>query len=213
MRYKGILFDLDGTLLDTSGLIIHTFEYTFEKVLQRKISRREILNYWGVPLADAMQDLAPDNWQELLQVYREYNALMHDKLVTTYPHVSETLHSLHCCGIKCAVVSSKLSPVVKKGLELYNMDKYFVDIIGADHCTKHKPDPEPVLKGLAALELGVSDCLMVGDTEFDILSAQNAGMDSVAVSWSLLYPKPLLDRAKPTYVIDNMLELLQIIKE
>lgn len=213
MRYKGILFDLDGTLLDTSALIIQTFQYSFAKVVNKQISRADILNYWGVPLSTAMQELEPDNWQELLRVYREYNTTVHDQLVQPYPLVKETLQELHNQGIKCAVVSSKLSPVVKQGLKLYGLEGYFVDIIGAEHCTQHKPYPEPVLKGLAALNLTAPECLMVGDTEFDILAAQNAAMHSVAVAWSLLYPQPLLSRTQPTYIIDTMPELLKIIKE
>lgn len=213
MNYKGILFDLDGTLLDTSGLIIHTFEYAFEKVLNRKISRAEILRYWGVPLADAMQELSPEHWEELLSVYREYNVTKHDELVMPFPDVNQTLHQLTQAGIKCAVVSSKLATVVKQGLRLYNMDEYFVEVIGAEHCTQHKPHPEPVLRGLAALNMGAQECIMVGDTEFDILSAQAAGVRSVAVSWSLLYPQPLLERVKPDYIIHNMSEILEIVKE
>lgn len=213
MNYKGILFDLDGTLLDTSGLIIQTFQYSFEKVLQRQLPRAEILHYWGVPLIPALQDLAPTHWEELLQVYRDYNFKMHDQLVQPYPQVAETLQLLRQHGIKCAVVSSKLAPVVKKGLALYELQDYFLDVIGAEHCTQHKPHPEPVLKGLEALGLTAPECLMVGDTEFDILAAHNAGMRSVAVAWSLLYPQPLLERAQPTYIINNMSELLEIIKE
>ena len=213
MNYKGILFDLDGTLLDTSGLIIHTFEYTFEKVLNKKISRAEILRYWGVPLADAMQELSPDHWQELLRVYREYNVTKHDELVRPFPHVNETLEQLSQMGIKCAVVSSKLATVVKQGLKLYNIDKHFIEIIGAEHCTHHKPHPEPVCRGLAALNMTAQDCIMVGDTEFDIRSAQAAGVKTVAVSWSLLYPQPLLEQVTPDYIIHNISEILKIVKE
>lgn len=213
MSYKGVLFDLDGTLLDTSGLIIHTFQYSFEKVVNKKISREEILRYWGVPLADALQELDPIHWQELLQVYREYNVKMHDELVEAFPNVKETLQALRDQDIKCAVVSSKLSPVVKQGLALYDLQDYFVDVIGAEHCVQHKPHAEPVLKGVAALGLAPSECLMVGDTEFDILAAYNAGVQSVAVTWSLLYPQPLLERANPNYIIETMPDLLKIIKE
>lgn len=213
MRYKGILFDLDGTLLDTSGLIIHTFQYSFQQVLNKQISRADVLRYWGVPLAAAMQELEPNHWQELLNVYREHNIKVHDDFVHPYPYVQETLQELRKHDIKCAVVSSKLSPVVKQGLKLYGLEEYFVDIIGAEHCAQHKPHPEPVLKGLNALGLNAQECLMVGDTEFDILSAHNAGLQSVAVAWSLLYPNPLLQRAQPTYIIQTMPELLEIIKE
>ena len=213
LAIKGILFDLDGTLVDTTGLIIDSFHYTIEMVLGRTTSQEEILSYWGMTLRDSMYAYSPEKREELIQVYRHYNETMHDKLIKPFPKVQETLHELSQLGIKCAIVTSKMTHTAKRGLEIFNLHTYVEDIIGMDKCQHHKPHPEPVLNGLAALNLAAHECLMVGDSVQDLQAAHNAGVPAVGVAWSLLYPSgTLTSQAQPDYIIQNMPDLLKIIK-
>ena len=208
-KIKGILFDLDGTLLDTTSLIIKSFEYAFTEVCKRQITATEIFPFFGKPLRAAMESLAPDRVEELLQAFRKYNLANHDEMVAIFPGIAKTLCALKAEGLKLAIVTSKTSKTALRGLQLFDLEKYFNVIIGMEDCQQHKPHPEPVLKALQKLELTPNECLMVGDSPFDIISAHQAGVNAVAVSWTHV-DWPDLIASEPEYLIDNIEELKAI---
>lgn len=101
MKIRGILFDLDGTLIDTIDLIIQAFEHSFAVCLNKKMPRAELVKYFGLPLRSAMENYVDKNQVETLcAVYREFNLKYHDELIKPFPGVKETLSVLQQRGIK-----------------------------------------------------------------------------------------------------------------
>lgn len=211
-KYKAILFDLDGTLLDTTDLILASFQFAAEKHLGRSVSREEILPTFGQPLIDALEKLAPGKGQELIVTYREHNLQYHDRMVKIFPGVKEVLTELKEKQIKLGIVTSKIRVTALRGLQLFNLDSYFDIIIAMEDTTIHKPNPEPVLLAMDRLGASAEHCLMVGDSPHDLVSAQKAGIDTAAVKWSNLPLQSLLE-VGPTYVLDSMQDLLAIVED
>lgn len=209
MIYKAVLFDLDGTVLDTSDLIISSFKYTFHKHYKREISLSEIHAFFGKTLRAAMEHLGPDQVEELIQTYREYSLAHHDQMITVFSGVVETIHALYEAGIVMAIVTSKTKKTALRGLKLFDLDNYFPIIIGADQCQNHKPHPEPIQNALIQLKMRPEECLMVGDSSFDLISARQAGVKTAAVRWTRVSWETIL-LEKPDYILENMYGLLTV---
>lgn len=209
MRFDTVLFDLDGTILDTNELIHDSFVYTL-KQYGYTFTDEQILAFNGPPLYDTFTKLNPQKAEEMVQTYRAHNLKKHDEMVTLFPHVQETLDILQNNGIKMGIISAKMRTGVMQGLELTKIKNYFDTIITFDDITNPKPHPEPVLKGLEDLKSDKNKTIMIGDNFHDIVSGNKAGVQTVAVSWSLK-GIDVLKKYEPTYTIDNMLELLPIV--
>lgn len=211
LKYTGILFDLDGTLIDTSNLIIKSFRHTFKVHYNRDVADADVVAFFGKPLKDAMEYLGPDKVDDLIKTFREYNLEKHDELATSFDGVAEAIQALYQAGIKMAVVTSKTQKTALRGLKLFNLHHFFEAIIGVEQCEHHKPHPEPVLTALSQLDLQPKDCLMVGDSPFDLASAKSAGVGTVAVKWTRV-PWETLLAEKPDYMIESLLDLVSICK-
>ena len=211
MKYKYILFDLDGTLLNTNKLIIESFQYTLKKHLDLDLSDSEILKFFGEPLIITLKRFSEEKAEEMFKTYIEYNERVHDDRVEVYGDVDKVLNEVSKMGCRTTVVTSKRKVLAKRGLELFDLLKYFDDVVAYEDTSKHKPDPEPILEALVRLGAHKEETLMVGDSEFDIKSAYNAGVDSVLVSWSEAanYQD---ESVKADYVIKDISELIHIIK-
>lgn len=209
MIYKAVLFDLDGTVLDTSDLIISSFKHTFHKHYKREIALSEIHAFFGKTLRAAMEYLGPDQVEELIQTYREYSLAHHDQMITVFSGVVETIHALHEAGVVMAIVTSKTKKTALRGLKLFDLDNYFPVIIGADQCQNHKPHPEPIQNALIQLKMRPEECLMVGDSSFDLISARQAGVKTAAVRWTRVSWETIL-LEKPDYILENMYGLLTV---
>lgn len=207
--YKAVLFDLDGTVLDTSDLIISAFRHTFQKHCNRELTPLEIHAFFGKTLRSAIEHFAPDKVEESIQSFREFNLVHHDQMTKIFSGVTETIQSLHEAGIMTVIVTSKTKKTALRGLKLFNLDHYFPIIIGSDQCQNHKPHPEPIQKALFQLEMKPEECLMVGDSPFDLISARRAGVKTVAVRWTRVSWKTILHEV-PDFTLENMHELLAI---
>lgn len=207
---KTILFDLDGTLLNTYELIIQSFMHTFDHYLPGHIKREDCIPFIGPPLSETFSSYFPDKTEEMIRYYREHNEKYHDKLVTEFPGVYETVKMLHEKGYKLGVVSTKVKSTINRGLDVSNLRSFFPVVIGVDDVEKAKPDPEPIAKALELLQSKSEEAIMVGDSHHDILAAKNAGTASVGVSWTIKGKDYLLDY-QPDYLVDDMRELLKIV--
>lgn len=199
-----LLFDLDGTLLDTNPLIIASFRHTFDYYFPEHAYRDEdIYRFIGPTLEKSFRELNEAEWKEMQAFYRSFNIAMHDQLVAEYPGVIEGLYRLHAKGYKMGVVTSKGRPVVERGLRLFNIDHLFDVVVTADEVENEKPHAEPVERALQALGSSPERAVMVGDNDTDIFSGKNAGTKTVAVGWALK-GRPFLESLEPDVIIDSM---------
>lgn len=208
--YRAVLFDFDGTIMDTTALIIESFKYTVRKHLNYEITPEEIYPSFGIPLITALEDLAPGRGEELIKTYREFNLANHDRMVKMFDQVPETLTALKQRGYKIGLVTSKARHSLNKGLDLYNLHPYFDAIVAMEDTNNHKPHPEPVLHCLRLLETAPEQALYVGDSPHDIKCAHAAGVKAVAVRWSYLSWDSILAE-NPEFVINSLDELITIV--
>ncbi len=205
-----VLFDLDGTLIDTNELIIASFTHTIEKYADRPYTREEIIDFIGPPLIDSFQKVNPDLVEEMMATYREHNYAHHEQYVEAYPTVVETINELKQAGLKLGIVTTKLSDTAKLGLKITGMDQLFDVLIGLDDVENAKPHPEPILKAMNLLHANPMTTLMVGDNYHDIEAGHNAGVKTAGVAWSLKGRK-VLEKHDPDYMLEEMRDLLAIV--
>jgi pyrophosphatase PpaX len=210
--YVNFLFDLDGTLLDTTSLIIASFQHALRVVLGREVTVAEITSRLGEPLPTTMERFCRERRDELVECYRTFNIENHDRLARAFPGVPETLAALKGRGMRLAVVSAKMRSTVHKGLALARISDLFDAVVGLEDTEKHKPDPAPLVEALRRLAAAPATAVMVGDSPYDLLAARAAGVASVAVSWSS-YSREELDRHQPDFTISAMNELLALAGE
>ncbi len=183
-NHKVIVFDCDGTILDTFELIEKTTLETFKELDPTyPITKEEADSFFG-PYIDetfkkyANEKISLDTW---ISTYAKYIDLYSDEYIKTYPGLNEALKELKKMGYTLVIVSNKINKEVKRGLKLTSLDKYFDYIVGADEVKKVKPDPEPLNK--VKEKYHVTNLLMVGDSPIDIKCAENAKVYSLAVTW------------------------------
>ena len=171
---QAVLFDLDGTLIDTVELIRVSFRYATKAVLGYELPDEITMANVGQPLAQQFHDMAPDHAVELLRVYREFNMSHHDELARAYPGTRETLGELMRRGIPMGIVTSKGTAAANRGIELFGLGDLMSVVVTADDVPRHKPDPFPLqfAAGLLGVELGY--CMYVGDSPHDMQAALSA---------------------------------------
>ncbi|ALX50367.1 pyrophosphatase PpaX [Lentibacillus amyloliquefaciens] len=208
MNIHTILFDLDGTLIDTNELIIASFMHTFTQH-GKSISREQAIEFIGPPLKESLQKADPKLAENMIETYRKHNVEHHDDYVTAFPNVEKTLKALQRNNIQLGVVTTKMRGTVDMGLRVTGLDNYFATIVTLDDVTHAKPHPEPIIKAMTSLNANSSSTLMVGDNSHDIEAGHNAGVKTAGVAWSLKGKETLLTY-QPSYMLDDMQDLLGI---
>ncbi|KXU52033.1 MAG: pyrophosphatase PpaX [Longibaculum muris] len=206
-----VIFDLDGTLLNTDLLIHKTFDHVFEKYKPGYIlSEEEHLSFLGPTLKDTFARYFPESMSdELIEYYRDYNHAHHEDFVTIYPTVKETLETLKNKGYPLAVVTTKYSKAAYLGLDLFDLTQYFDVVLGMDNVNRVKPDPEGILKAMN--QTNCKKALYVGDNTSDILAGKNAGVHTAGVKWT---PKGTseMEKLNPDLMIDEMKDIIHFIE-
>jgi pyrophosphatase PpaX len=205
-----LLFDLDGTLIDTNDLIITTFLHTLDKYYPSKYKREDVLPFMGPTLQETFEGIDPDRVEEMILDYRTFNLANHDLLVKEFEGVLETIQILQEKGFKLGIVSTKIYDTVLKGMKLTKLDPFFNVIVAMEHVSKVKPDPEPIFNALEQLGSTPEETLMVGDNYHDILAGKNAGTKTAGVSWSAK-GREYIAKYEPDYILENMKDLLTIL--
>lgn len=206
-RPKALLFDLDGTVLDTNALIVESFQHTLGELLGISITAEELYPYFGEPLRDTMARFSRDRADEMVTHYRTYNIANHDRLTRLFPGLDEVLPALREGGLRLAIVTSKYESTARRGLDLFSLTPLFEVVVGLDATVRHKPDPDPALKALEALDVAPEDAVMVGDSVLDVQCGRRAGTGTAAVGWSV-FPREQLVAERPDYWIDEPRDLL-----
>lgn len=211
MGYKYVLFDLDGTLIDTNKLIIDSFKYTYKTCLDMEVGEGEILKYFGEPLKVTLKRYSEEKADELYRTYIDYNESRHNDTVTIFEGVQELLGELEKQGFTLALVTSKRRKVALMGLDLFDIRKHFKAFVALEDTELHKPNPAPVIKALELLGAQPEEAIMVGDSVFDIHCAHGAGVKAALVTWSAAHGFQG-DDISADYVVQTPFELINIIK-
>lgn len=203
-QFRYVLFDLDGTLVDTADLIVRSFQHALHDQLGMHVAREQVLKTFGEPLRTTMIRLGGEERADaLVASYRAFNVHHHDKLIRPFPGVARAVSALHAAGLRLAVTTSKLRDTAMMGLRHFRLDIYMDVVVGAERTHTHKPDPEPLLVTLG--DLGGRpgpDVLMVGDSPADLLAGRRAGVRTAAVEWSV-FPRAALTECNPNYWISD----------
>lgn len=184
-RVKGIVFDLDGTLIDSKSDILSAFSYAFENLGKEKPEDDVLIHTIGARLEECFRPFLGDD-ENLLKKAAKLFRIHYEKhfLDNTIPFegVEFLLKNL---SNKCqlAVATMKKGSYARKVIDNFNWDKYFKSVVGAEEGLKAKPDPEMLQKAISNLSLTKKEVIYIGDTEVDFLTARNCGVDFIYVNW------------------------------
>lgn len=183
---KAVLFDFDGTLVNTNDVIIESWQHTYRYYTGREESVDKITACFGEPLLITMArefpNVAPE---ESAAVYREYQKEKADELVKVFEGVPEMLETLRQAGYRLAIVTSRTRESALRYLNMFGLADYFEAMVSCEDTDIHKPNPEPILLCLEKLGIGKDEAIMVGDSPFDMKCANNAEVKSVLVDWRI----------------------------
>jgi pyrophosphatase PpaX len=209
-KIRGVLFDLDGTLIDSIDHIVHCWQHTVRTCLGREITREEVVPTLGRALLECFEEIAPGEGERMREVYRAHQKLTHDEMVAAVPGTHEALSRLRDAGLRLGVVTSKGLPATTEGLNLHSLRGFFTAFATYEDTTRHKPFPDPVLLGCERLGLAPADAIYVGDALFDIQAGKAAGTRTAAVTWGA-GSRDVLLAARPDIVAATMSELAESI--
>lgn len=203
-----LLFDLDGTVIDSVALIRESHRHAVTTVLGVELDDEALVANVGRPLMEQMEYFAPERAQELFDTYRRWNHANTAALLVAYAGVDELLAGLAGAGCRMGIVTSKSRDAVDLAWQvLPEVRRYFEVVVTADETARHKPHPEPVLFGLEALGGMAAGAAYIGDAPFDIRAGKAAGLRTIAVTWGF-FSRDALAAEEPDLIADSPAELL-----
>jgi pyrophosphatase PpaX len=213
MKVNTLLFDLDGTLVDTNSIIVKSLEVVFQTYLPEVKTSLELFKECiGPPLEVSFSRFtSPKQVQEMIQAYRSYYKQHEHLYYSIYPNVIDVLTTLKAQGYYLGVVTSKFRDSAMPSMVHYGIDSLMDVIVGLDDVTHAKPNREPVDVALAQLP-HPTGAIMIGDNATDIQAGQHAGIYSAGVAWAFK-GKDLLDEVNPDYMLQDMTDLYGILHE
>jgi pyrophosphatase PpaX len=210
-RFPVVLFDLDGTVVDSGAIILASMRHATREVLGEEFGDDELLQAVGGPGLEAqMAVFAPDQVDELVRVYRAHNEPLHDELEACVG-MEDVLVRLHAEGRRLGVVTAKRRSTVELAFARVPLGHLFETVVGGDETEKHKPDPEPLLLAAERMNADPSQTAYVGDSPFDMRAAKAAGMHAVAVTWGRIHDRTKLEREEPDAIVESAEELLGVL--
>jgi len=213
MAIDTVIFDFDGTVMDTNGLIMSSWLHAFREIAGKDGSEEEIRGSFGEPLEDTAAKFFPGyDTAEVVRVYRAYHAERYFEAIRLFPGMLELLERLKSDGYALGLVTARQRHTTQIGFDKYRLDRFFDALVAVEDTENPKPAPDPILLCLNILGKAPGRSIMVGDTKHDIQSARAAGLPSVLVGWSVAVPPD--DRSGPDgpdFVIDSPDGLLDII--
>ena len=214
MNIKAILFDFDGTLANTNNLILTSFDQAFTAVLGRPLPREKIVRTFGLPLGECMEALVSDAAlvPRLRAAYKEFHHSHHDEMIRPIEGVAQALALLKAQGLRLGVVTSKKRPMLQRGMACVGISGYIDAAVAAGEAALPKPYPQPVLLACRRLFVQPQECICVGDSYHDLQSGHAAGALTAAVRYTTLDWQEILEKGKPDFILNNLLELPEIIK-
>ena len=211
---KYILFDFDGTLVNTNDVIVASWQHTYKHYLGHEVDVDHITACFGEPLLLTMEREFPGvDPQEAAEVYRSFQVENAHRLVTIFPGIRELLDALKKAGYVLGVVTSRTRESTLRYTNMFDITSCFADMVCCDDTDIHKPNPEPLLLAMKKLGATPEESIMIGDSPFDIKCANNAGVDSVMVNWRITCDETsLIDDAVVNYWIHEPMELMTLLE-
>jgi len=207
-RWPVIVFDLDGTVVNTIPLIIASYEHAMWSVLGVRPTPEEARGWIGQTLTATFSQRHPERARELVESYIAWNADHLEEMLREYPGTDELLADLVRCGARVGAVTSKRHSSAARTLEVAGLAGALPVLVAMEDTDLHKPNPEPLLLALQKLGVSADRCVYVGDAVVDVQAARAAGMAAIAVTWGAGEPADL-HAAGPLAVVDTMAELRQ----
>lgn len=209
---QAVLFDLDGTLVDTIPLILDSFRHATRTVLGQPVADDVLARNIGIPLAIQLCEFTDDDAvaDQLIQAYREHNRFHHDARVRLFDGTAEALSAIAGRGIPMGVVTSKAREIAMRGLDLFDLGSFFKVIITMDDVDRFKPDPFPLLKAAEVMGVAIGATAYVGDSHHDVDAARRAGALAIAAPWGVSTRERLLE-AQPHFILDSMTDLPELL--
>ncbi len=211
MKYKAIIFDLDGTLLDSVATIVTVTRTTLES-MGIDLDDATMRNAIGVPLAVQAKWFAPGREQDFINRYRAAYIEQGGHTSKLFPGTKEMLTTLRSRGCATGIVTAKNAKGTNRAIEMSDMADLFDCVVTADDVTEHKPHPAPVYKAMEVLGVTADQSLYVGDSIFDVHMAQHAGMAMVGVSWGARSREELMVNGS-NKVVDDWEQFLRLIDD
>ena len=206
MRCAAVLFDLDGTLIDSGPLILASFRHATRTVLRRVIPDEELLaGVGGHGIEEQMRVFDGERVDDLVSVYRTHNLAEYER-VTLFPGARSMVERLRADGR-----SVKGRPAVDLTFSLLRLDELFDVVITSDDTPRQKPAPDPLLAALSVLGESAATAAYVGDAPFDIQAARAAEMRAIAVSWGGIHPVRRLVAEEPDAIVDAPAEVFDVV--
>jgi pyrophosphatase PpaX len=211
MRFPVVLFDLDGTLVDSGPMILASFRHATRAVLGYDIPDERLLaGVGGTTLREQMDALEPTRAEELVDAYRAHNAALHDDLAF-FPGMQDVVERLQAEGRRLGIVSAKRRQTIDLAFKRLPGRHLFGAIVGSDELERGKPHPDGILLALEQLGGRPEDAAYVGDSPYDIGAARAAGVHAVAVAWGGIHPPEVLEAAGPDAMVYDAGELLALL--
>jgi pyrophosphatase PpaX len=210
MRFPVVLFDLDGTLIDSGGMILESFKHAARNVLDVELSEDALLAGVGAgsSLREQMASFDGARVDELIVSYREHNEPAHERLECC-PGMEEVLSGLRTQGRRLGVVTAKRRATVDLAFARLPIAHHFDVVVTEESTERRKPHPDPILHALERLDANPADAAYVGDSPFDVRAARAAGVFAVGVTWGRMFARDQLSDADA--VVDTPEELLGLL--
>jgi pyrophosphatase PpaX len=207
VRFPVVLFDLDGTVVDSGGIILASMRHATRTVLGREIPDQALMATVGGPGLEAqMLELGgAEHAEELVSVYRSHNEPLHEQLGIC-AGMDGVLARLKAEGRRLGLVSAKRRRTVELAFDATGVGHLFDVVVGGDEAPRQKPAPDGLLLALGRLGADPADAAYVGDSPFDMAAARAGGLAAIGVSWGGVHDRSALEAAD--VIVDSPDELL-----
>ena len=212
MRFPVVLWDLDGTLIDSGAMILSSFRHATSTVLREDVPDEHLLAAVGAgaSLQEQLRRFGAEHVDELVRAYREHNEPLHRKLLAC-AGVLELLPALRAEGRRLGVVTAKRRATVRLAFDVLPLEPLFDVVVAAEDTELHKPDPAPIRLALDRLGAEPREAAYVGDSPFDIRAARAAGVTAIAVGWGGLHDEALVGAEEPDAFVRSPEELRELL--
>jgi len=208
---KTVLFDLDGTLIDSIPLIRASFVHTF-KQLGIPWGKGEVLGTIGLPLRDVAKHYAPGNEELFLEVYANYQRQVQEEMLHPFPGAIDSLVQIRKKGYLIGVVTSKRRKPTRESLEITGLTDFMDVVVTVEDIKQPKPHPDGILSALKQLSVPPAEAVYIGDSIYDIMTGKNAGTATIGVTWGIAAKKDLANQ-HPDFLVDTWDELITALEK